>query len=129
MDAKFVELGVRVKDLEKSIEFYTGVLGMKEKKMGRTHFGETKGTAVGLESSDGRFALELNHYDEDSPFNTPYIAGEGLDHIAFAVGDLDSALKEAKEKGHPTVKMIKTETKRWAYIEDPDGIWIELNGT
>ena len=52
--------------------------------------------------------------------------GEGLDHLAFGVDDLDKALNEAKSAGYPTVLEMKSEGARWAYIEDPNGIWIEL---
>ena len=36
------------------------------------------------------------------------------------------ALKEAAKAGYPTVLDMKGETSRWAYIEDPNGIYIEL---
>ena len=52
--------------------------------------------------------------------------GEGLDHLAFQVENLDKALEEAKKAGHPVVLEMKTPTSRWAYIADPNGIWIEL---
>jgi predicted enzyme related to lactoylglutathione lyase len=42
------------------------------------------------------------------------------------VNDLDKALEKAQKAGHPTVLEMKTDGSRWAYIEDPDGIWIEL---
>lgn len=70
--------------------------------------------------------LELNYYPRSSPFYTKYSVGEGLDHLAFGVADLDAALAQAKKMGHPVVKDIKGKKSRWAYIKDPDGIWIEL---
>ena len=81
---------------------------------------------VGLESSDGKLTLELNHYDRASPYNTKYVAGESLDHLAFGVADLDAALREAKKLGYTHTHEVKTEKSRWAYVEDPNGIWIEL---
>ena len=123
MKAKFVYVGIRVKDLQKSIDFYSKLLGMRVK--GHNRFEQTRGQTVDLESNDGGFTLELNYYEEASPFNVEYVVGEGLDHLAFKVSDLDSALREAELAGYPSILHVKTHI-RWAYIEDPNGIWIEL---
>jgi len=124
MKSKFTYVGIRVTDLERSIDFYTKVLGMKV--MGRGKIAQTKGETVGLQSEKDAFILELNYYDEGSPYNTKYSAGEALDHLAFKVDDLDKALEEAGKAGHRTILEMKADGGRWAYIEDPDGIWIEL---
>ncbi len=124
LEAVFTYVGIRVKNMKKSIDFYTKFLGMKDK--GHTRIETTKGDVEFLESSDGKFGIELNHYDTDSPFNTKYVVGEGLDHLAFGVKDLDAALREAKKLGYRALKEIRTEKSRWAYVEDPNGIWIEL---
>ena len=124
MKTKFKYAGLRVKDLDASIAFYTKVLGMMV--LGRNRIEATKGAVADLVSEEGGFVLELNHYEKGSPYATNYSAGEGLDHLAFQVEDLDKALAEAKKAGHPVVLDMKTGTSRWAYIEDPNGIWIEL---
>ena len=124
MKTKFTYVGIRVVDLQKSIDFYTKLLGMKIAGRGKVE--QTKGETVALVSQEGGFILELNCYEKGSPYCTKYEVGEGLDHLAFGVDDLDKALKEAKLAGHPTVCEIKGEGGRWAYIEDPNGIWIEL---
>lgn len=124
MKAKLTYIGIRVTDLEKSIDFYSKLLGMKV--MGRGKIEQTKGETVGLQSEKEAFVLELNHYEKDSPFNTKYVTGEGLDHIAFKVDNLDRALDEARKAGHSCILEVKSDGSRWAYIQDPDGIWIEL---
>ena len=124
MKSKFTYVGIRVKDLEKSIDFYTKLLGMKVKD--RSKMERTKGEVVSLQGEDGGFELELNYYEKDSPFYTDYSVGEGLDHLAFGVEDLSKALEEAKSNGFRVVSEMKTNQSRWAYIEDPNGIWIEL---
>jgi lactoylglutathione lyase len=126
MNAKFTYAGIRVTNLEKSINFYTKLLGLKIAGRGKVE--QTKGETVALQSEKDGFVLELNHYEKDSPYNTKYEVGEGLDHLAFKVDDLDKALEEAKKAGHRTVLDVKADGGRWAYIEDPDGIWIELFG-
>jgi len=124
MKTKFEYVGIRVTNLQKSIDFYTKLLGMKV--AGRSKLEQTKGETLALKSEEGGFTLELNYYEKGSPYNTPYIAGEGLDHLAFKVDNLDKALEEARRAGHRVILEMKANGGRWAYIEDPDGIWIEV---
>ncbi len=123
--AKFFYTGIRVKDLEASVKFYTTLLGMKVR--GRNPVDAAKGTVVELVcEGEGGNTLELNYYDKGSPFDTKYEVGEGLDHLAFVVKDLDAALAEAEKAGYPVVLKMQEPGSRYAYIEDPNGIWIEL---
>lgn len=124
LKATFMYTGIRVKDLEESVKFYTQVLGMKEK--GRSDIEASGGKVVGLVSKEGGPELELNYYGKGSRFAVGYSTGEGLDHLAFQVDDLEKALEEAKKLGHPVALEMKTNTSKWAYIQDPNGIWIEL---
>ena len=124
MKSKFTYVGIRVTDMERSIDFYARILGMKV--TGRGKIEQTKGETVGLQSEKDGFILELNYYEKNSPYNTKYAVGEGLDHLAFKVDDLDKALEEARKAGHRTILEMKANGGRWAYIKDPDGIWIEL---
>jgi len=71
--------------LEKSLQFYVQVLGMKE--TGRSKIDQNKGTTVSLTTHDGGPVLELNYYEKGSPFDVEYVAGEGMDHLAFQVDD------------------------------------------
>ena len=124
MKAKLTYTGIRVKDLEKSIAFYTQVLGMKVTGLSKVE--QTKGENVGLVSEVGGHSIELNYYAKGSKFATDYAVGEGLDHLAFQVEDIDKFAAEASKAGHPLVLDMKTQTSRWAYIQDPNGIWIEI---
>jgi len=126
LKAKLIYTGIRVKDLDKSIEFYTEILGMK--LTGRSKIEATGGETAGLVSEDGGHLLELNYYPKGSKFQTTYAPGEGLDHLAFQVEDLKKALAEAERAGYPAVLDMKTKTSRWTYIKDPNGIYIELFG-
>lgn len=124
MKSKLAYTGIRVKDLESSVGFYTRLLGMTER--GRTTIEGTKGVVVDLVSDGSEHPLELNFYEPGSADGTPYAAGEGLDHLAFQVSDLDRAIAEAASAGYPVVREMRSARSRWAYIQDPNGIWIEL---
>ena len=124
MKTKFIYTGIRVKDLKQSVDFYTQVLGMKEKA--RSDIEAVKGTVVSLITHEGGPELELNYYEKGSQHDVKYAAGEEMDHLAFQVDNLDTALAESSKAGYPPVLEMKTATSRWAYIKDPNGIFIEL---
>lgn len=124
MKAKFCYTGIRVRDLQQSIDFYVNVLGMTLKR--RVKIEQTKGEIADLTSGDDEFKLELNYYEPGSPHYTPYVVGEGLDHLAFVVENKTDALQEAARLGYPCICEIHAGESWWAYIEDPNGIWIEF---
>ena len=124
MKTKFVTVGIRVKDLPTSIRFYTQLLNMKIVGSGKLK--ETRGEWVELTSENTGFTLELNYYEQNSPYYVEYQLGEALDHLTFKVDDLDKALEEAKLSGYPMIDEHKSGTGRWVYVEDPNGIWIQF---
>ena len=124
MKAEFVTVGIRVKDLQKSTDFYTKLLGMKIVGQGKLE--QTKGEWVELANENNAFILELNYYQEDSPYNTEYKLGGELDHLTFKVDDLNKALEEANLSGYQKIDEQKFGNSRWVYIEDPNGIWIQF---
>ncbi len=124
MKIAFAYTGIRVKDLEASVSFYTTVLGFKE--VDRFTQPTTEGTVALLAREGSDHQLELNYYPKGSRFDTAYGVGEGLDHLGFETRDLDAVLAEAKKAGYPAVLELKDPAHRWAYIQDPNGIWIEF---
>ena len=115
--------------MDESLRFYTEVLGMViVEPLQKTT--PTKGSVVTLKSANSEQLLELNHYEEGSPFNSPYVNGEDLDHIAFDVEDLEATMKELKQKGIEVVvepyKIGREIGWKEAYVKDPNGIWIEF---
>ena len=118
--------GIRVKGMDESLRFYTGVLGMDVvDKRERTP--PTEGEVATLGSPGGSQLLELNWYEEGSRFGTPYANGEDLDHLAFEVEDLDAAVAELARKGVEVI-VRPGEIGGWreAFVRDPNGIWVEL---
>jgi lactoylglutathione lyase len=123
---RFVYTGIRVKNMDESIRFYTEVFGMRVvEKREKTE--PTKGEVVTLKSSNSDQLLELNFYEEDSPFYTAYMNGEDLDHLAFDVENLESSISELGEKGvEIVVEPYRIGGWREAFVKNPNGIWIEL---
>ena len=129
LEFRFIYTGIRVKNMEESLKFYTEVLGMIiTEPLQKTT--PTKGSVVTLKSPTSEQVLELNHYEKDSPFNSPYVNGEDLDHLSFDVQDLEAAVKELKRQGVEVVvePYVIGANFGWkeAYVKDPNGIWIEL---
>jgi catechol 2,3-dioxygenase-like lactoylglutathione lyase family enzyme len=122
--AKFVAVGIRVKELQESVDFYVKLLGMEI--VGRGKLEETKGEWIELASENEGFILELNYYEVGSPYRVEYVVGEGLDHLTFKLDDLDEALKKMDLAGYPVKDKHRQGKFQWAYVEDPNGIWIQL---
>lgn len=117
--------GIRVKNLEQSIEFYTKLLGLKILKQGKMYHG---GKWVLLVDPRSHQRLELNWYPRNSPYSTPYKIGEGLDHIGFKVQDPESMFRKLVSKGAKPalVPTNKSGVKGIYYLKDPNGIWLEF---
>ncbi|MDG6996069.1 MAG: VOC family protein [Nitrososphaerota archaeon] len=117
--------GIRVTDLERSLSFYTELLGLKKLREGKMHHG---GIWVLLEDSRSHQRLELNWYPSDSPFATNYVPGDGLDHIGFKVQDAASTFEKLVAKGAvPAFRPVdKNGVKGIYYLKDPDDNWIEF---
>ncbi len=123
MRATFHYTGIRVRDLERSLAFYTGTLGMKVIGRGTMPHG---GRYVHLRTPRSPQRLELNWYPKGTRFYTPYRRGEELDHLAFVVDDVRQAYRELVRKGaSPAVDPAHSKGTE-VYVRDPDGIWIEL---
>src|SRR5256884_9881019 len=87
------------------------------------------GVLVELQSPGSPQQLELNCYPPASKFHTPYRRGEELDHLAFRVNDVDRAFEELTTKGaRPEVEPFRESRYPFAFVSEPDGIWIELLG-
>jgi lactoylglutathione lyase len=124
LKTKFVTVGIRVKDPQKSIDFYVKLLGMKI--VGRGKLEETKGEWVELASEKDGIILELNYYEAASPYYVEYLVGEGLDHLTFKVNTLNEALEKIESAGYPVKEEHEEGKFRWAYVVDPNGIWVQF---
>jgi lactoylglutathione lyase len=123
---KLLYTGIRVRDLEASIRFYREVMGMRVSRRGKMRH---SGIWVELQSPGSPQRLELNWYPPGSKYHTPYRRGEELDHLAFLVSNVDQAFRELTARGaRPAVPPFREDRYAFAFVRDPDGIWIELLG-
>ncbi len=125
MKYRFHYTGVRVRDLKRSLAFYTKALGMKVIGRGTMPHG---GKYVHLRGPGSPQRLELNWYPEGSRFYTEYRKGEELDHLAFVVDDVKKAFGALLTRGARAAVPPSESKGTEVYVKDPDGIWIELLG-
>lgn len=116
---------IRVGDLEKSIAFYTEVLGMR--LLRRKDYPEGKFTLafVGYGDEPDHTVIELTYNWGVSSYET----GNGFGHLAIEVENAALACTEARKRGVRVVREagpMNAGTTIIAFIEDPDGYMIEF---
>ncbi|MGA8276338.1 MAG: VOC family protein [Thermoplasmata archaeon] len=117
-------VGLRVTNLAKSLRFFTQGLGLREVRRGRMGHG---GVWVLMEDPISHQHLELNWYPPGSRYATPFVAGEGLDHLGLRVTNVASAARQLRAAGAKRIEEIRYRGKvELAYYEGPDGLWVEL---
>ena len=115
-------VAVNVRDLDKSLKFYTEILGLKisgreNQKSGIEYFLDCGPSLIGLiqgSESEGK-----HHFDN---------GGVGANHFSFRIKteDFDKAVEALKERG-VSIDFFKKREKSWSvYFRDPDGNKLEL---
>jgi len=118
----FFYTGITVRDLDRSIKFYTEVMGMKLVDRIKNQF--TNGEFAELVSREGELPnLELNWYADQKDYKN----GDDLDHLGFLVEDAYKELQRFKKLG-VEIAMEPYESKNHVifFIKDRDGIWLEI---
>ena len=116
--------GIRVRDLDRSLAFYTRGLGLKLKRRGTMDHG---GVWVLLEDPTSHQHLELNWYPRRSTYAVRYSVGEGLDHLGFRLRDVRAGIRRLERAGARLVDSIEEDgVLEVAFLTDPDGLWVEL---
>ncbi|BAE51287.1 lactoylglutathione lyase [Paramagnetospirillum magneticum] len=124
-DWRFLHTMIRVGNLDRSIHFYTSLLGMK--LLRRTDYPEGRFTLafVGYGEEASNTVVELTHnWDTES-----YELGGGFGHLALGVPDIYKACAELEAAGAKITRApgpMKHGSTIIAFVEDPDGYKIEL---
>ena len=116
---------IRVGDLERSLKFYTDVLGMKLLRQKDYPDGKFTLAFVGYGPESNHAVIELT-YNWDT---RQYDLGNGFGHVALEVDDVYAACAEIKKRGGKVVREagpMKHGSTVIAFVEDPDGYKIEL---
>lgn len=118
---------IRVGDLDRSLQFYTEVLGMKLLRKQDYPGGKFTLAFVGYDDEDKATVIELTHNWETSEYDL----GNGFGHIAIGAEDIYATCDAIRERGGKIVREpgpMKHGTTEIAFVEDPDGYKIELIG-
>ena len=121
MTASFVHTCIRVRDIDASKEFY-GRLGFEQR--GRLRFESAYNIYMGLPGGGDVLELTVNVGQEE-----PYDLGDGYNHMALTVDDLDGMLAELAKAGIEPERppyTIRDGGSRLCFVRDPDGYRIEL---
>lgn len=118
---------LRVGNLERSIQFYTDVLGMKLLRQKEYPNGEFTLAFMGYGDETENTVLELTYnWGTDS-----YAIGTAFGHIAIEVPDVYEACDKMRAAGGKIIRdagPMNAGTTIIAFLEDPDGYQIELIG-
>jgi lactoylglutathione lyase len=117
---------LRVLDLDKSIDFYTRLLGMKLLRRKDFPTGKFTLAFVGYGDESDTAVLELTHnWDQTEP----YTIGSGYGHIAIGVPDIYGVCEQLGAEGVKIPRPpgpMKHGGSVIAFVEDPDGYKVEL---
>jgi lactoylglutathione lyase len=116
---------LRVVDLKRSTDFYTGVLGMKVLRQSDYPDGRFTLAFVGFGDEHSTAVLELTH-NWDTP---AYDLGNAYGHVAIEVEDAYAACDAVAAKGGKVIRPagpMKHGSTTIAFVEDPDGYEIEF---
>jgi len=116
---------LRVGDLDRSIAFYTSVLGMKVLRRKDYPDGRFTLAFVGYGDESEEAVLELTHNWDTKT----YEIGTGYGHVALEVDDAAGACAEVRQRGGRVTREagpMKHGTTVIAFVEDPDGYKIEF---
>lgn len=118
---------IRVGDFDRSIKFYTEVLGMKLLRQKEYPDGEFTLAFIGYGDEAENTVIELTYnWGQDK-----YDLGSGFGHIALEVDDVYQATDEIRNRGGKIIRdagPMNAGTTIISFVEDPDGYQIELIG-
>ena len=124
----FTHTSVRTSDMEKSISFYTRLLGLK--LLNRHEIAQNNAEVAFLQDPEGKGAkLELTLYKDQKKFEQAEYEDRIFDHLAFEVKDMEKTVSAMRKEGVEITDepfRLGPRGPLIAFVEDPDGTLIEL---
>lgn len=121
---KVHHIAIICSDYQKSLDFYTRVLGLS---VLAEHYRAERNSYKADLALDDQYVIELFSFPSPPPRPT-HPEAAGLRHLAFEVAHLNDELKELERLGvpHEVVRTDPYTGKRFVFLQDPDGLPIEL---
>jgi len=125
MSKRILHTMLRVGDLDRSINFYTNVLGMKLLRKSENKEFEYTLAFIGYAEESESAVIELTY----NWGTNEYDLGNGYGHIAISADDIYAACEEIRQADGEIIREagpVKGGTVEIAFVKDPDGYSIEL---
>ena len=116
---KIAHTMIRLKDIDKSIEFYCDFLCLQETR--RKELGD-EATLVFLSDEDENYHIELT-FNKDG---RDYVIGNQFGHLAFHVSDLDKIISDVEGRNWWYRRSKPSSSSNYIFVKDPDGYDIEI---
>jgi len=116
---KLAHTMIRVKDLDETLAFYCGFIGLREVR--RKAIGD-EATLVWLADEDEHYRVELthNHGRQD------YELGDQFGHLAFDADDLERVIAEVEKRGWWFRRSRPELASKYIFVKDPNGYDVEI---
>ncbi len=118
---KYLHTMVRVENIQKSLNFYCNLLGLKEVRRRESEKGRFTLIFLAAENSDEKTGLLELTYNWDPE---EYKGGRNFGHLAYGVKNIYETCKKLQDNG--VIINRPPRDGRMAFVKSPDGISIEL---
>ena len=115
---KLAHTMIRVRDLDRSVDFYTNFMGLREVR--RKDLGDAE--LVFLADADEHHYIELTHNKD----GRDYECGNQFGHLAFFTEDLEAVVEQVEANGWGYRRSRPETGSKYIFIKDPDGYDIEI---
>lgn len=122
MNQVLVEICLRVRDIEATLDFYTNLFDFEVAS--RREYPENKFDLIYLNSPGSAVQIELTYnYDAE-----PYNVGDGFSHLGVTVSDLEKMHEICQASAYETgaLRGLSGGTPTYFFVTDPDGYRIEV---
>ena len=116
---KLAHTMIRVKDLDRTLDFYTNFIGLKEVR--RKEIGK-EAVLVFLQDESESYSIELTYnYGENE-----YDLGNQFGHLAFWTTDLEALIADVEKRGWWYRRSRPDMTSKYIFVKDPNGYDVEI---